>query len=384
MVERPRIRTALDADEGGSELTLVAAPPGYGKTTAVRSWCATRSGGLAWVTLDRGDNDPVRLWRLIATAVDRVRSGLGQPALRRLDVHGGAIEDSVVDLMNGIAAYGDELNIVLDDLQFVTDKECLESLDFALGYLPSSTRLILLTRADPALRLPQLRANGALTELRTKDLAFEPAEAQELLVARGSLPLDADEVQILCERTEGWPGALYLALLWLRTVPDPHQSVRDFGGDHRFVADYLNQEILGSLDEESRWFLLRASVLGQVTAELCDGVFGRTDAAAQLERLERTNLFIGRLEHGGWFRVHSLVGEFAQFQLAALESGAAEEIHRLAALWFRGRGLPVEAVEHAAAARGQAARRRDPRGASSVAGAQRSGANASPLDPDTP
>ena len=122
MVERPRIRTALDADEGGSALTLVAAPPGYGKTTAVRSWCATRTAGLAWVTLDRGDNDPVRLWRLIATAVDRVRSGLGQPALRRLGMHGGPIEDAVVELMNGIAAYGDELNIVLDDLQFVTDE----------------------------------------------------------------------------------------------------------------------------------------------------------------------------------------------------------------------------------------------------------------------
>ena len=282
MVERPRIRTALDAEEGGSALTLVAAPPGYGKTTAVRSWCATRTAGLAWVTLDRGDNDPVRLWRLIATAVDRVRSGLGQPALRRLGVHGGPIEDSVVELMNGIAAYGDELNIVLDDLQFVTDKECVESLDFALGNLPSSTRLFVLTRADPALRLPQLRANGALTELRTKDLAFQLAEAQELLVEGGGLPLDADEVQILCQRTEGWPGALYLALLWLRTVPDPHQSVREFGGDHRFVADYLNQEILGSLDEESRWFLLRASVLGQVTAELCDArlrPFGRGRAA---------------------------------------------------------------------------------------------------------
>ena len=200
------------------------------------------------------------------------------------------------------------------------------------------------------MRLPQLRANGALTELRTKDLAFQLTEAQELLVEVGGLPLDADEVQILRQRTEGWPGALYLALLWLRTVPDPHQSVREFGGDHRFVADYLNQEILGSLDEESRWFLLRASVLGQVTAELCDAVFARSDAASQLERLEQTNLFVGRLEHGGWFRVHSLVGEFAQFQLAALESGAAEEIHRRAALWFRARGLPVEAAEHAAAA----------------------------------
>lgn len=350
MVNRPRILTVLDAGDGGSALTLVAAPPGYGKTTAVRSWCATRKGGLAWVTLDRGDNDPSRFWRYVATAVDRVRSGLGQPTLRRLSIDPGALDDAVTELMNGIAAYGDELNIVLDDFQLVTDRECVESLEFALGRLPPSARLFMLTRADPGLRLSQLRASGALTELRTNDLAFELVEAHELLVGAGGLPLDRNEVQILCERTEGWPGALYLALLWLRGVENPHESVREFGGDHRFVAEYLNQEILGSLDDESRWFLLRASVLGHVTAELCDGVFCRSDAISQLERLEQTNLFVGRLEHGGWFRVHSLVGEFAKFHLAATDSGAAEEIHRGAALWFRARGLPVEAVEHADAA----------------------------------
>ncbi len=350
MVELPRIHSALDAGHGASVLTLVAAPPGYGKTTAVRTWCATRSSGLAWVTLDRGDNDPVRLWRYLATAVDRVRGGLGQPALRRLRVQGGAIEDSVIELMNGIAAYGNELDIVLDDFQTVTDQECLASVDFALAHLPASARLMVLTRTDPALRLPQLRASGALTELRAKELAFQIAEAHELLVEHGDLPLSADEVRILWERTEGWPGALYLALLWLRGVADPHRAVRDFGGDHRFVADYLNHEVLGSLDDADRWFLVRASVLGRVTAELCDGVFGRSDAADLLDELTRSNFLVGRLGHGGWFRVHPLIGEFAEFQLAALDPGAAAEIHRRAALWFRARGLPVEAIEHAAAA----------------------------------
>ncbi len=302
------------------------------------------------MTLDRRDNDPVRLWRYVATAVDRVRSGLGQPALRRLSAGGFTVEEGVIELMNGIAAYGVELNIVLDDFQLVTDKECLESIDFALGHLPSSARLFVLTRADPALRLAQLRATGALAELRTSDLAFQLVEARQLLVEAGGLPLDSEEVKVLCERTEGWPGALYLALLWLRGVADPHESVREFGGDHRFVADYLNQEVLGSLDEENRWFLLRASVLGQFTPQLCDEVFGRSDAARRLEELEHTNLFIGRLEHGGWFRVHALVGEFAKFQLAAVDPGAAEDVHRRAALWFRARALPVEAVEHADAA----------------------------------
>jgi LuxR family transcriptional regulator, maltose regulon positive regulatory protein len=347
MITRARIHATLDAGEGSSALTLVAAPPGYGKTTAVRAWCAGRKGGLAWVTLDRGDNDPVRFWRYIATAVDRVRSGLGQPALRRLSADPGALEDAVIELVNGIGAYGDELNIVLDDCQLVTDRECIESLELALSQLPPSNRLFMLTRADPGLRLSHLRTRGGLTEIRTRDLAFNPAEAHELLVGGGGLPLDAEEVEILSQRTEGWPGALYLALLWLRGVEDPHGSVREFGGDHRFVAEYLNEEVLGSLDEDSRSFLLRASVLGQVTAELCQGVFDRSDAASLLGRLEQTNLFVGQLEHGGWFRVHSLVGEFAKFHLAASEPGAAEEIQRRAAGWFEARGLANEALEHA-------------------------------------
>ena len=120
---------------------------------------------------------------------------------------------------------------------------------------------------------------------------------------------------MLRERTQGWPGALYLALLWLRGVENQHEAVREFGGDHRFVADYLNHEVLSSLDEASRWFLLRTSVLRHFTVALCDSVFGRSDAASTLKALEHSNLFVARLEHTGWFRVHPLFAEFAEFQL---------------------------------------------------------------------
>ena len=136
-VDRPRIRHALD---GGNDahLTLVAAPAGYGKTTAVRAWCATLDAAMAWVTLDAGDDDPVRLWRYVATAVDRVRPGLGRGALQRLAIPGSSVEDAVDELMNGIAAFGSELVIVLDDLHAVTNADCLSSLDHALGHLPAT------------------------------------------------------------------------------------------------------------------------------------------------------------------------------------------------------------------------------------------------------
>jgi LuxR family transcriptional regulator, maltose regulon positive regulatory protein len=348
MVARPRVLQALGRDD--VRLTLVAAPPGYGKTVAARTWYEGCPGSVAWVTLDAGDNDPVRFWTYAATAVDRIRGGLGRAALQRLRLVGGTLEGALIELLNGIAALGGPLTIVLDDFQSITDLECLESIDYAIEHLPPTTRLVLLTRSDPSLRLPQLRANRSLVEIRANDLAFTTAEAHELLVERGRLPLDEEEVRVLHERTEGWPGALYLALLWLRGLDDPHGAVREFGGDHRFVADYLNHEILSSLDAKARWFLLHTSVLGHFTAELCDEVFARFDSASALDRLEHSNLFVAGLEHGGWYRVHPLFAEFAEFQLAKVDPGAAQQIHRRAARWFLARGLPLEAVEHAAAA----------------------------------
>lgn len=349
MVDRRQIAEALDASQEAL-LTLVAAPPGYGKTTAVRAWCAGRPAPFAWVTLDAGDNDPVRLWRYVATALDRVRQGVGARALRRLSLQAGAVESAVDELMNGIATFGEELVLVLDDVQAVTDDECLASIDLALQHLPANARLIMLTRIDPALRLPQLRANGELAELRAAELAFTSAEARELLLDRVRIDLDADEVEMLRERTEGWPAALFLATYWLRGVSDPHLAAREFRGDHRFVADYLSREVIAALDDDVRWLLLRASVLGRFTAPLCDAVFGRSDSASILDELERSNLFVTRLEHGDWFRVHPLFAEFARLKLDSLGSDAATEIHRRAAGWLLDRGFPVEAVEHAAAA----------------------------------
>ncbi len=349
MVARRHVLRALDAGEEAA-LTLVAAPAGYGKTTAVRAWCAGVGAPLAWVTLDAGDNDPVRLWRYVATAVDRIRQGLGRRALRRLRLAGGAIENPVDELMNGMADFEERLVLVLDDVHAVTDSECLASIDYALEHLPANVRLIMLTRIDPALGLAQLRARGALAELRARELAFSVEEARELIIERAGIDLEAEEVELLRERTEGWPAALFLAAYWLRGVDDPHLAAREFRGDHRFVADYLSREVIGSLDDDTRWLLLRASVLGRFTAPLCDAVFGRSDSASVLVELERSNFFLVRLEHEGWFRVHPLFAEFAGFELASLDPGAATEIHRRAAGWLLSHGLPVETVEHAAAA----------------------------------
>jgi LuxR family transcriptional regulator, maltose regulon positive regulatory protein len=349
LVERPRVVRALDAT-AEALLTLVAAPAGYGKTTAVRAWCDIRGTAVAWVTLDAGDNDPVRLWRYVATAVDRNVPGGGRSALRSLDAGEGSFERPIDELMNDLRAREGELAIVLDDVHTVTSAECLESFGYALTRLPPNVHLVLLTRIDPALNLPRLRAEGELLELRADDLAFSADEVQELLVDRMRIELDREEIEMLRERTEGWPAAVFLAGYWLRGVDDPRAEAREFRGDHRFVADYLSREVIDALDGTARWMLLRASVLRRFTTELCNGVFGRSDCGPVLDALERSNLFVTRLEPGGWFRVHPLFAEFARVALDAQNPGVSAEIDRRAARWLASHGFPVEATEHAAEA----------------------------------
>jgi LuxR family transcriptional regulator, maltose regulon positive regulatory protein len=346
MVRRPRIERALDAG-ADMAVTLVVAPAGYGKTTAVRDWSEGNPAAFAWVTLDGLDNDLVRLWTYVSVAVDRVREGLSRRALKRLHGSGTTIEDAIDELMNGIAVLGREFTLVLDDLHTVTAHECLASIEYAIGRLPATARIILITRADPALGLARWRARGELLELRASELAFTAAEARELLADRGGLRLDDAQIETLVRRTEGWPAALYLAALWLRTVDDLDRAVLEFGGEHRYVAEYLSHEVLAALDADRRAFLLRVAVLGGFTVKLCDAVLGRADSAILLAELEESNMFVQSLERGEWFRVHPLFAEFAAAQLASEDSGAVVEIHRRAAESLRSQGLYVEATAHA-------------------------------------
>ena len=345
-VARPRIAEILDrATE--AKLVLVAAPAGYGKTTAVNHWCAARSAAVVWVTLDAGDNDATRLWMYVATAVDRVRQGLGRAALRRLASDGCEVRPAIDELANGVRAFADELVIVFDDAEAVSDRECLATLDYVVGRLPANARLILLSRVAPALRLAQLRARGELAELRSSDLAFTTTEALQLLNGREGLGLDRADVATLVERTEGWPAALVLAAIWLRSVDDRHQAVRTFGGQQRLVADYLGQEVLGAIGADVRDFTVKICMLGWFTPSMCDDVLERSGSAALLLELEHTNLFLTRLEHGDWFRIHPLFAGYAESQLEATSPGAAAGIHRRAAAWLRSRGMADRAVEQA-------------------------------------
>ena len=345
-LRRARLLQLLNGDEGAA-ITVIDAPVGYGKTTLLRLWCIERPEAVVWMTLDAADDDPVRLWTHLATAVERLGQGLGGRALMSLGVPGAPIETPVDELMNGLVAYGRPVAIVLDDLHTVGSERALRSIAHAIKRLPANARLLVSTRAAPAISVARLRARGGLMEIRARELAFTVDEAGELMVREG-IALSDESVELLVEHTEGWPAGLYLAALWLRDLEDPDEGVRAFAGSARHVADYLTDEVLTALAPDVRDFLQRTSVLGRFTPELCDAVLGREDSAGVLAEFAGSNMFLVALDaREQWYRYHHLFGELLQLELGREDATA---LRRRAAAWCRAQGLVEDAIEYAAAA----------------------------------
>jgi LuxR family maltose regulon positive regulatory protein len=346
MLRRARLLNTLD-EAHAAPFTVLNAGVGYGKTTLARAWCTERPEPVIWLTLDAADDDPVRLWTHLATGVERLGQGLGSRALATLAAPGAPVEAAVDELMNGLVAYDRRATIVVDDLHAVKSDGALRSIAHAIERMPPNARLVASTRSDPAIGLARLRARREVIEVRARDLAFTVDETRELLSHEG-IDLSGDSVERLAERTEGWPAGLYLAALWLRDLDDPDAGVREFAGSARQVGDYLSDEVLSGLAPETRDFLLRTSVLGRFTPELCDSVLGRNDSAAVLAGLARSNMFLVALDaRGEWYRYHHLFGEVLQLELGR---EPAVDLRRRAAAWCRERGLVEDAIEYAAAA----------------------------------
>jgi ATP/maltotriose-dependent transcriptional regulator MalT len=344
MLRRSRLLEMLD---DGAALTVVNAPVGYGKTTLVRLWCIERPEAVIWLTLDGADDDPVRLWAHLATAVERLGEDLGRRALTALGTRGVPVETAVDELMNGLVAYGRPVTIVLDDLNAVGSESSLRSIAHAIKRLPANVRLLALTRSDPGIDLARLRARGALAEIRVRELAFSLDEARQLIEREG-IELSAESVELLVKRTEGWPAGLYLAALWLRDVEDSDAGVRELAGSARQIADYLTEEVLAALAPGNKDFLLRTSVLERFTPVLCDAVLGREDSAEVLSELAHSNMFLVALdERGEWYRYHHLFGELLQLEVGPEDTRA---LRRRAAAWCRAHGHVEDAIEYAAAA----------------------------------
>ena len=351
-VSRPRLAGAL-GDGLARRLILVCAPAGSGKTALLADWARSGHRPVAWLSLDAADNDPVRFWRHAVAALDRARPGIGERAGLLLGLPAPAsLEGLVTALINDLAAQPDdgEVLLVLDDYHLIDAQPVHVSLAFLLEHLPPGLHLVLASRADPPLPLARLRAGGQLAELRTADLRFSAEEAAALLRESAGADLPAAAVAALAARTEGWVAGLQLAALSLAGQADPAGFVAAFSGSHRYVLDYLAEEVLDRQHEELRTFLLETSLLERLSGGLCDAVTGRTDSQAMLERVERAGLFLVPLDEvRGWWRYHHLFADLLRARLQR-RPGRVPALHRAAAAWCEDHGLADDAVRHALAA----------------------------------
>ncbi|HET8524474.1 MAG TPA: hypothetical protein VFL82_14655, partial [Thermomicrobiales bacterium] len=272
LVIRRRLIERLDAGLAG-KLTLVTAPPGFGKTTLLSDWARGRARPVAWLSLDPGDNDPARFWSYVIHALSRIYPSIGD---HLLDLIGPSLVPSrdalLVQLINALAAAPTETILVLDDYQVIESAPIHDALGSIIEHLPPTAHLVIVSRADPPFPLGRLRARGQPTELRDADLRFTPQEAALFLREAMGLTLSPDDITALENRTEGWIAGLQLAALSLRGHDRPSEFVRAFAGNHRYVFDYLLEEVLNRQPPETESFLLETSILDRLSGSLCNAV----------------------------------------------------------------------------------------------------------------
>jgi LuxR family maltose regulon positive regulatory protein len=349
-IARAELVQRLRGDTGRA-LTVLAAPPGFGKTTLLAAWLA-EADRVAWLSLDEDDNDPARFFLYAVAALRSVEPGLGAQALAAHRTPGAALVDVVLPiLLNELAAQEMEFVLVLDDYHLITNDEIHEALAYLVERMPASFRLVLATREDPPLPLGRLRARGQLAELRAGELRFSDEETTAFLNNALGLGLSVEDIERLQMRTEGWPAALYLAALTLRGRSDPSSVIGAFAGDDRHVVDYLTGEVLARQVPELQTFLLRTSILTRLCGPLCDAVAETAGSDRILEELERSNLLLVPLDaKRHWYRYHPLFAELLRHELKQTEPDTVAALHRRASSWCGDAGLIVEAANHANAA----------------------------------
>ena len=324
-------------------IVLIAAPPGYGKTSVLAQRAAD-ARSVAWLTADDADNDPVLLFSYLAAALDRILP-LDPDVFAAIRSGAVSTRAAVGELLSAIAARA-PLLLIIDDAHRITDQACLDALALLIGSVPAGTQVAIAARGPIGLPVARWRVDGSLLEIGPSELAMDEQEARKLVHQLG-LPLAEDVLGRLTRRTEGWPALLVLAAI-AQTRSGERGSV-DISGHERTIADYLRTEMLQEHAPHDIDFLTRTSILERLSGAVCDAVAGSTGSASLLADLARSTVLVD--EYGGSYRYHSLLRQFLQDELEAREPGATPELHRRAARWYEQAGDLDAAVSHAFAAR---------------------------------
>ena len=372
LVTRPRLAEQI-AQGLRSPLILITAPAGFGKTTLVASSITCCGMAVAWLSLDKNDNQEGCFLRYLVAALQEANQAIGSDAARLLAAAQQAPPKAILtSLINDLDSANPEIVLVLDDYQFISSQAVHEQMVFLLEHCPKPLHLVIASRSDPPLPIARLRARGQMVELRASDLRFSEGEAAQFLNDVMGLRLDAESVKVLEERTEGWIAGLQMAALSMRDRKDVVGFIEGFSGTNRYILDYLLEEVLAGQPPQVQHFLLCTSILERLTAPLCDAVTSvslstsladsegakregddrplfASQSASILEYLERANLFLTPLDDERiWYRYHHLFADLLYARLQqTLKSQDIAALHTRAAQWYQHNGLTYEAIHHA-------------------------------------
>ena len=348
-VIRPRLLEELQAGlMEQRKLTLVSAPAGYGKTTLITSWLysLTETTRNIWLSLEKSDNELARFLSYWAAAWNRISDFELQNILELLEAPQLPPFQNILDeIINALALLEEPATLVLDDYHIITNSLIHEMLEYFLEHQPPQAHLVIITRSDPPLPLARLRARRQMVEIRANDLRFTEEEASHFFNQSMQLALEDEDIHALEMRTEGWAVGLQLAALALKNLPDPQSFVETFRGSHRYVLDYLAEEVIRQQRDDIREFIIQTSILERFNAESCEALTGHPNSQSLLSELEQANLFLIPLDDERvWYRYHHLFADFLRTELSKAET---KKLYKKAALWHEENDLLSEAVQYA-------------------------------------
>lgn len=348
---RDRLITRL-SNSNLYRLVLVTSPAGYGKTTLIAQWAAEKSG-LGWYSLDDSDNYPERFASYFMAAVQQATDGhcVRSEALAQKRQY-ASLNGLFAQLFIELSEWQRPLSIVIDDYHLLTNDAIHQAMRFFIRHQPENLTLVILSRNLPSLGIANLRVRDQLLEINSQSLAFTHQETGAFFAARLQ-PMAEVDSQRLCDEVAGWATALQLIALSARQSNTPaHQSAQRLAGiNASHLSDYLVDEVLDCVDEGTRNFLLRSSVLRSMNDALIARLTGEENGQRRLEETERQGLFLQRMDESGeWFNFHPLFASFLR-QRCHWELGSElHTIHRAAAEGWMALGYAGEAIHHALAA----------------------------------
>jgi LuxR family transcriptional regulator, maltose regulon positive regulatory protein len=360
LVTRPHLIKRLnDGITQNHRLTLISAPAGYGKSTLLVEWVSQLDNQVAWVSLEKGENNPLRFWNYFVTALftlpDLHQTCISGSFLRALQSpQPPPIDSLLVDLVNDLSKLEVGVVLVLDDLHSIIEGQIHQDLVFLIDHLPKSSHglhLVVASRMDPPWPLARWRVRDDLTELRSKDLRFSPANATTFLNDSMGLKLSTQDIALLEQRTEGWIAGLQMAALSMQNQEYVTGFLEGFSGTHRFLLDYLFEEVLSQQAPEKLKFLLHTSLLEHISAPLCNSITDCQDSQEMLLELEKSNLFLVPMDdERHWYRYHHLFSDMLQFHLRKSYPEIIPALHVKASIWYEQNGYLSHALTHAIAA----------------------------------